>query len=129
MERIEDEGVFYEGGDLDTLYVNNTTTEDTSGQQYEFADVSMGHAQQEWEPEAEPGTEVAQSEQGESNPVLILKLFLKIMQKKLLLQSQSVFKFFFLYQFLLYRIRFSCTKMRMGNSISKMIMELYSPFI
>ncbi|XP_033214604.1 zinc finger protein 311-like isoform X2 [Belonocnema kinseyi] len=67
MERIDDEGVYYEGGDLDALYVNNTTSAEPPVAHYEFADVSMEHAQQEWEPETEPAPEPPPSEQ-EGNP-------------------------------------------------------------
>lgn len=62
---MEEEAVCYEGGDLDTLYVNNETiVENSSQQQYEFADVSMENAQ-DWEPEAQ----LAPVEQEDSNQV------------------------------------------------------------
>ncbi|XP_043476206.1 zinc finger protein 570-like isoform X1 [Leptopilina heterotoma] len=65
MERMEDEPICYEGGDLDALYVNNETIVETPNQQqYEFADVSMENAQ-DWEPEqsAEPAQEDSNQDQ------------------------------------------------------------------
>ena len=67
MERMEEEGMYYEGGDLETMYVNNSTTEESQNQHYEFADVTMEHAQQEWEHEEETN----QSEHEDSNQVIL----------------------------------------------------------
>lgn len=63
LEKMEDESMYYEGGDLDTLYTNNAAVEPATSQQYEFADVSMENAQQEWAPESQQ----TEPEQEDSN--------------------------------------------------------------